>query len=159
MRFLYSTSFIYTCFIYAKGNPTRGTFERAIAAAEKAKYCVAFSSGMSAISAIVHLLSPHDKILCIDDVYGGTQRYFRKIVYPTMGIEVEFDDFSLDSLERKMRYFGGNNEKKFKLLWLETPTNPLLKVGNIVLDMTQHFIAIRKFSILYFSSSSHIQGF
>lgn len=131
-----------------QGNPTRGAFERAMAAAEKSKHCVAFSSGMSAISAVVHLLSPStaaccttttptngDKILCIDDVYGGTQRYFRKIVHPTMGIEVEFHDFScLDSLKSKIglddNHDDGesNNGKKFKLLWLESPTNPLLKV-------------------------------
>mmetsp|Transcript_32682 Transcript_32682/g.68734 ORF Transcript_32682/g.68734 Transcript_32682/m.68734 type:complete len:198 (+) Transcript_32682:117-710(+) len=64
------------------GNPTRGIFERAVAAAEKAKYCVAFSSGSAATSAVVHLLSPGENILSIDDVYGGTQRYFRRIVQP-----------------------------------------------------------------------------
>ena len=114
-----------------QGNPTRGAFERAMAAAEKSKYCVAYSSGMAAISAVVHLLSSptRNKILCIDDVYGGTQRYFRKIVQPTMGIQVDFDTFSLCSLESKVTNNDEEGEKKFKLLWLETPTNPLLKVG------------------------------
>lgn len=56
------------------GNPTRGVFERAVAAAEKTKYCVAFSSGSAATSAVIHLLSPGEKVLSIDDVYGGTQR-------------------------------------------------------------------------------------
>lgn len=124
----------YSNFFLMQGNPTRGAFERAMAAAEKSKYCVAYSSGMAAISAVVHLLSSptNEKILCIDDVYGGTQRYFRKIVQPTMGIQVDFDKFSLCSLESKMENNEGDEEeggKKFKLLWLETPTNPLLKVG------------------------------
>merc|ERR1719413_102822 len=57
------------------GNPTRGAFERAIAASEYAKYCVAFASGSAATSAVIHLLNHNDNVLCIDDVYGGTQRY------------------------------------------------------------------------------------
>lgn len=57
------------------GNPTRGVFERAMAQAEHAKYCVAFSSGSAATSAVVHaVLDSGDHILCVDDVYGGTQR-------------------------------------------------------------------------------------
>ena len=52
------------------GNPTRGAFERAGAAAENAKYCVAFSSGSAATSAVVHLLAHGEHILCVDDVYG-----------------------------------------------------------------------------------------
>jgi cystathionine gamma-lyase len=56
------------------GNPTRGVLERAMAQAEHAAYCVAFSSGSAATSAVVHLLDHGDHILCVDDVYGGTQR-------------------------------------------------------------------------------------
>ena len=103
------------------GNPTRGAFERAVAQAEQARYCVSFSSGSAATSAVVHLLKHGDKILCIDDVYGGTQRYFRRIVQPTMDIAVDFCDL--------------NNEftvdESTKLIWLETPTNPTLKVTDI----------------------------
>lgn len=102
-----------------------------MAAAEKSKYCLAFSSGSAATSAVIHLLSRGQddkfKIICVDDVYGGTQRYFRKIVYPTMGIDVEFVDFSdLSLLQKKLIEDEGG--KKTKLLWLETPTNPTLKV-------------------------------
>ena len=61
------------------GNPTRGEFERAMATAENTKYCVAFSSGSAATSSVVHLLAHGESIICVDDVYGGTQRYFRKI--------------------------------------------------------------------------------
>lgn len=111
------------------GNPTRGVFERAVAAAEKSKYCVAFSSGSAATSAVIHLLSPGDKILSIDDVYGGTQRYFRKIVSPRMGIEVDFVNFANDAeVSSKLL----DDEKcKTKLLWLETPTNPTLRITDI----------------------------
>ncbi len=108
------------------GNPTRGAFERAIAAAEKAKYCVAFSSGSAATSAVVHLLNPGDRILCVDDVYGGTQRYFRRIVNPRMGIHVDFVNFDDD--DQVADYLQKGNTK---LIWLETPTNPMLRITDM----------------------------
>lgn len=109
------------------GNPTRGEFERAMAAAEKAKYCVAFSSGSAATSSVVHLLAHGESIICVDDVYGGTQRYFRKIVGPSMGIHVKFSDFNdLEKLQEQVK-----GSEKPKLLWLETPTNPTLKISDI----------------------------
>jgi cystathionine gamma-lyase len=103
------------------GNPTRGAFERAVAAAEHAKYCVAFASGSAGTSAVVHLLHSGDHILCVDDVYGGTQRYFRRIVQPSNGMPIDFCDMSGDIP------FKENT----KLLWLETPTNPTLKITDI----------------------------
>ncbi|KAF4315516.1 hypothetical protein BBO99_00009327 [Phytophthora kernoviae] len=60
------------------GNPTRGALERALAACEKGRFAVAYSSGMAATTAVTHLLKGGDHVLCIDDVYGGTQRYFRQ---------------------------------------------------------------------------------
>ena len=104
------------------GNPTRGAFERAVAAAEHADYCVAFASGSAATSAVVHLLNHGDHILCVDDVYGGTQRYFRRIVHPSHGIEIDFCDMNGETLPF---------QERTKLLWLETPTNPTLKVTDI----------------------------
>jgi cystathionine gamma-lyase len=89
---------------------------------------VAFSSGSAATAAVVHLLSPGDNILSIDDVYGGTQRYFRKIVHPRMGIDIDFIDFSD---EKAILSKIVSDEGKTKLLWLETPTNPTLKVTDI----------------------------
>ena len=106
------------------GNPTRGAFERAIAASEYAKYCVAFASGSAATSAVIHLLNHKDKVLCIDDVYGGTQRYFRKIVTPSMGISIDFLDFTNEDLLKQQI-------QQSKLIWLESPTNPTLKVTDI----------------------------
>ena len=58
----------------------RGAFERAIASVENAKYGVAFASGLAATAAIMATLNSGDHIICIDDVYGGTQRYFRKVL-------------------------------------------------------------------------------
>ncbi|RLN93894.1 hypothetical protein BBJ28_00014976 [Nothophytophthora sp. Chile5] len=60
------------------GNPTRGALERALAACEQGRFAVAYSSGMAATTAVTHLLKQGDHVLCIDDVYGGTQRYFRQ---------------------------------------------------------------------------------
>ncbi|KAL3809518.1 hypothetical protein ACHAXA_001249 [Cyclostephanos tholiformis] len=113
------------------GNPTRGIFERAVAAAEKARYCVAFSSGSAATSAVVHLLSHGQRILSIDDVYGGTQRYFRKIVRPHMGIDVDFVDFDDDIAVSSMLPSSDDDAGRTGLLWLETPTNPTLRVTDI----------------------------
>jgi Cys/Met metabolism PLP-dependent enzyme len=77
------------------GNPTRGALERAICQAEQgSKHCVAFASGSAATSAVLHLLQCGDHVLCVDDVYGGTQRYFRRIVQPAMNIQVDFVDFN-----------------------------------------------------------------
>lgn len=105
------------------GNPTRGSFERAVAQAERAKYCVAFASGSAATSAVLHLLKHGDHVLCVDDVYGGTQRYFRRIVTPAMGISIDFVDMS-DVPALPFR--DGT-----RLLWLETPTNPTMKITDI----------------------------
>lgn len=107
------------------GNPTRGAFERAIAACENGKFAVAYSSGMAATTAAVHLLKQGDHVLSIDDVYGGTQRYFRQTVHPTYGIDFDFIDMSDAAvIEAHIR-------PNTKLVWLETPTNPTLKITDI----------------------------
>lgn len=80
--------------LYRTGNPTRGAFERAIAACEQAKYAIAYSSGMAATSAIITTLSAGDNVICIDDVYGGTQRYFRRVVNPNSAISFTFLDLT-----------------------------------------------------------------
>lgn len=104
------------------GNPTRGALERAIASAENSRHCVAFASGSAATSAVIHLLKHGEHVLCVDDVYGGTQRYFRKIVSHHMGIDIDFVDFQKDGVPFK---------DTTKLIWLETPTNPTLKITDI----------------------------
>eukprot|EP00500_Bicosoecida_sp_ms1_P009265 CAMPEP_0203826034 /NCGR_PEP_ID=MMETSP0115-20131106/55713_1 /ASSEMBLY_ACC=CAM_ASM_000227 /TAXON_ID=33651 /ORGANISM="Bicosoecid sp, Strain ms1" /LENGTH=415 /DNA_ID=CAMNT_0050735077 /DNA_START=56 /DNA_END=1299 /DNA_ORIENTATION=- len=108
------------------GNPTRGAFEQALAAAEGAKWCVAFSSGMAATSAIMHTLDKGDHIVSIDDVYGGTQRYFRRVVGPLADIKFDFVDFNTEG-----ELAGALKPEKTKLVWVESPTNPTLKVSDI----------------------------
>lgn len=107
------------------GNPTRGAFEKALAAVEHGKFAVCYSSGMAATTAVIHLLTSGDHVLSIDDVYGGTQRYFRKTVAPTYNITFDFADFgSAASIEAKLT-------PDTKMLWLESPTNPTLKISDI----------------------------
>jgi cystathionine gamma-lyase len=107
------------------GNPTRGAFEQAVAAAESAKHCVAFASGMAATTAIIHLLKQGDHVISIDDVYGGMQRYFCCTVVPTYGIEFDFVDMCNPEAIRAA--WKANT----KMVWLETPTNPTLKISDI----------------------------
>ncbi|GAB5030439.1 cystathionine gamma-lyase [Nannochloropsis oceanica] len=108
------------------GNPTRGAFERAMAAVEHGKHALAFASGLAATSAVVHLLETGQHVVIVDDVYGGTQRYFRKIAKPTYNIDFSFVDFNdTTALEAAFR------PNQTKLIWLETPTNPTLKLSDI----------------------------
>ena len=107
------------------GNPTRAAFEQAVASAESGKYAVAFSSGSAATSAVVHLLEAGSHVVSIDDVYGGTQRYFKRLVEKNSTIEFSFCDIGTDGeLERAIR-------PNTKLIWMETPTNPTLKIADI----------------------------
>jgi len=113
-------------FDYARcGNPTRLAFERALAAMEHGKYAFAHTSGMSAHITLLNLLQSGDHVLCVDDVYGGTQRYLRKILAPNTTIKVDFSCF-LDIAEFKKKLLPNT-----KLVWLETPTNPTLKIFDI----------------------------
>lgn len=106
------------------GNPTRTALENALAALENAKFAVSFSSGLAAVGAIAQILKPGDHVLVCDDVYGGTGRLFRKL-FAKYDILFEFIDMTHE----------GNIEKSIKsstkLIWLETPTNPLLKLIDI----------------------------
>jgi len=107
-------------------NPTRTALEKNIASLEEGNYGLAFSSGMSAISAITQMLSAGDHIICSDDVYGGTFRLFDKVL-KKFNLEFDFIDLtSLQSLERHIK-------NTTKLVWLESPSNPLLKLIDIEL--------------------------
>ena len=109
-------------YVYARGaNPTRDAYQECLAQLEGAKHAVAFGSGMGAIDAILHLLSTGDHIVVCDDVYGGTFRILDK-VYKQLGIEITLVD-CLD-LKKVEAAFKPNT----KLMWLESPTNPMLKV-------------------------------
>lgn len=110
---------------YARsGNPTRATLEQLIAQLEKGTVGLAFASGLAAIDAIVKLLQTGDEILAVDDIYGGAFRLFTN-VYEKFGIKVKYVDTSdvtnlLDAITPQT-----------KLIWLETPTNPTLKISDI----------------------------
>ena len=106
------------------GNPTRGTLEACAAALEGARHGLAFASGCAATTTILHTLSPGDHIICGDDVYGGTFRIIDKVMKP-MGITATFVDMTdLALTEASFR-------PETKMVWLETPSNPMLKVFDI----------------------------
>lgn len=107
------------------GNPTRGAFERAMAACENGKYCVAFSSGSAVSASIIQTLKTGDHVISIDDVYGGTRRQFSKIMTPCCNIQFDFIDLRNDSnIIKTVR-------TNTKLIWIESPTNPTLKITDI----------------------------
>lgn len=106
------------------GNPTRYALEKNIAALENGKHAFAYSSGSAAITNILLLLKKGDHVVTIDDVYGGTRRLFTQ-VFEKFGIEFTYANF-WDSKSLK-KYIKENT----KLIWIETPTNPLLKIVDI----------------------------
>jgi len=106
------------------GNPTRDALEKNIAALENAKHALTFSSGLAATSTITHLLNAGDHVVCMDDVYGGTRRQFTRIT-SRHGLTFSYVDFSKEGA------LEGAITNKTKLAWLETPTNPLLKITDI----------------------------
>lgn len=113
-------------FDYARcGNPTRLALERQLASLEHANYAFACSSGMAAHVTLMNLCQQGDHILVVDDVYGGTQRYLRKILGPNANIEITFEDFS------DTKKFKSQLRKNTRMVWLETPTNPTLKIFDI----------------------------
>ncbi|MDI6782684.1 MAG: cystathionine gamma-synthase [bacterium] len=105
-------------------NPTRTALETSLAALENGKYGLAFASGMAAINAVLHLLDNNSHIIVGDDLYGGTYRLLEKS-FKRWGVAITYADIDeLASFERAI-------QKNTKLIWLETPTNPLLKVIDI----------------------------
>lgn len=107
------------------GNPTRDALETAYAALEGAKHGLAFASGLAAEQAVVQTLEPGDRVLVCDDVYGGTGRLFRRL-FAKYGIDFQFVDMN-DHAAVKTAAAGG----KTRLIWVETPTNPMMKVIDI----------------------------
>jgi cystathionine gamma-synthase len=106
------------------GNPTRAALEACLAALEEGEYGLAFASGMAATDAILRILSPGDHILAGNDVYGGTFRLFDK-EFRRYGLSFTYvDTADLDQVEAALR-------PETAIVWLETPTNPLLNVSDI----------------------------
>jgi len=105
-------------------NPTRHALERSIASLENAKFGLAFSSGLSAIDAIMKLFSPGDEIISTNDLYGGSYRLFEK-VFKKFGLKFVFTDLrNLNEIENLI-------SSKTKLIWVETPTNPMINIVDI----------------------------
>ena len=105
-------------------NPTRTQLQDSIAALENAKHGLCFSSGMAAIDAAIKLLSPSDEVIATNDLYGGTYRIFTK-VFDKYGIKFNFVD--MGNVSEVQAAVTSNT----KMIWAETPTNPLLKIIDI----------------------------
>ena len=105
-------------------NPTRQVLEDNLAAIESADYAISFASGMAAVDACLKLLVSGDHVVCGDDVYGGVTRHFDKVL-TQYGLEFTYVD-TTDAMAVRSAI-----TKKTKLLWIETPTNPLLKVTDM----------------------------
>tara|TARA_B100001029_G_scaffold50008_1_gene39952 strand:+ start:1040 stop:2209 length:1170 start_codon:yes stop_codon:yes gene_type:complete len=108
-------------------NPTRKAFEECIASLENGDVGFGFSSGVAAISACVELLSPGDHIIAMNDLYGGTVRLFNEIKTLSQGIEVTYVDMT------DMENVKSAKNDKTKMIFVETPTNPLLRVVDLSL--------------------------
>jgi cystathionine beta-lyase/cystathionine gamma-synthase len=112
---------------YARtGNPTRSRLEAAIAALEGGTHGLAFASGSATTATIAALARPGERVLCVNDVYGGTYRYFERVLRD-MGVEASYHDCATDPVGELDR----NLDERTRLVWLETPTNPHLKVIDI----------------------------
>ena len=112
-------------FDYARSNnPTRKVLEDLIATLEEGVSGFAFASGLAAVDAVLKLLKSGDEILAVDDIYGGSFRLFTHI-YKKLGITVKYIDTT------DLVNVIDNISEKTKLVWLETPTNPTLKISNI----------------------------
>jgi cystathionine beta-lyase/cystathionine gamma-synthase len=110
---------------YSRGaNPTRTALENALASIENGARGLAFSSGLAATDCVMKLLKPNDEVIAMDDLYGGTYRMFTRI-YQDMGIKFHFVD--MNDLDKFQSLINENT----KLVWVETPTNPLMKVVDI----------------------------
>ncbi len=110
---------------YARSqNPTRKALEDALAAIENGKHGLAFGSGVAATDAVIKLLNPGDEVICANDMYGGTYRLFTK-VFEKFGIHFIYVDTT------DVKNIQDAVTAKTKLIWIETPTNPLMNITDI----------------------------
>ncbi|KAF0239866.1 MAG: cystathionine beta-lyase [Chitinophagaceae bacterium] len=112
-------------FEYARSqNPTRKALEEAYAQIENGKFGLAFGSGVAATDAVIKLLAPGDEVIAANDMYGGTYRLFSKI-YEKFGIQFTYvDTTDANNIQKAI-------SAKTKLIWIETPTNPLMNITDI----------------------------
>lgn len=112
-------------YAYARGaNPTRNSLQKSLAALENGKYGICFSSGMGATDAVIKLLNPGDEVITSNDLYGGSYRMFKR-VFEKYGIKFHFIDLT------NAANINSVINAKTKLLWIETPTNPLMNIVDI----------------------------
>lgn len=105
-------------------NPTRSALERSFASLENGKFGLAFGSGLAATDAVLKLLKPGDEVISTNDLYGGTYRLFTKI-FEKYGIKFHF--IGLDNVNSISGYINENT----RLIWVETPTNPMMHIVDI----------------------------
>ena len=106
------------------GNPTRTALENSLASIENGKYGMAFGSGLAAIDAVIKLLEPGDEVVSTSDLYGGSYRLFTTI-FKKFGIKFHF--IGMENAEKIEEHINENT----KLIWVETPTNPMMNVIDI----------------------------
>src|SRR5437868_5459526 len=112
---------------YARtGNPTRARLEAAIAALEGARHGLAFASGSATTTAIAGLALPGERIVCVNDVYGGTFRYFERVLHD-MGVATTYTALA----GNEMVALDDALDSTTRIVWLESPTNPHLRVIDI----------------------------
>lgn len=113
-------------YVYARGhNPTRFALERNLAALEGGAKALCFGSGMAATATLFDLLPANSHIVAMDDLYGGTYRYFERVRKDSAGLQVTYADLTdIAALEKALR-------PDTKMIWVETPTNPLLKLADL----------------------------
>jgi cystathionine beta-lyase/cystathionine gamma-synthase len=111
---------------YARvANPTRTALQLCLASLEGAEHGVAFGSGMAAATTVMHLVHPSERVVCVNDVYGGVYRLFSQ-VYEPKGNEFEF--LSAEAINESL---ADHLDERTRIVWLETPTNPLLNLVDI----------------------------
>ncbi|WLD23961.1 cystathionine gamma-synthase [Flavobacterium dauae] len=116
---------VHTGYEYSRAdNPTRTALEHALESIENGARGLAFSSGLAAIDCVMRLLKPNDEVIAMDDLYGGTYRLFTRF-YQDLGIKFHFIDMN------NLALFESKINDKTKLVWIETPTNPLMKLADI----------------------------
>jgi cystathionine gamma-lyase len=112
-------------YAYARGaNPTRNVLQKSLAALENGNFALCFSSGMGATDAVIKLLNPGDEVITSNDLYGGSYRMFKR-VFERFGIKFHFIDLTHATAIES--YLNSNT----KLIWLETPSNPLMNIIDI----------------------------
>jgi cystathionine gamma-synthase len=113
-------------YVYSRSaNPTRTALQRCLASLEGAAHGFAFASGMAATTTLLQLVSPGDRVVCVNDVYGGTYRLFSKVLEPKGYV------FEFLPAEEITRNLAAALDERTRLVWIETPTNPLLNVVDI----------------------------